>query len=131
MEFYHNDNFYSIYKKNKILNEKSIAAQSSLISYPSKTKLFCPTHYIIFIFDFQRLFSELKRMKGIYHHSEFFGFFHSNTFINCTRMGAMWYSTGMQSDHSSCNMLTAHKISIHIIQHFIAINITMVIRRRN
>src|SRR4051812_43814882 len=69
-------------------------------------------------------------MKGIHHHRQLFGFFCTNTPFYCTRMRAMRYTGRMQGDHAPGYVLTTHKIAIHIIQHFIAVDIAVVIRGR-
>ena len=57
-----------------------------------------------------------------------FFFFSANTFLNTSRVRAMQYVCWMQSDHAAYYIFSAHKVSICIIEYFIAININMIIR---
>src|SRR5438477_6585086 len=70
-------------------------------------------------------------MKSINHYSQLFGFFGPNAFLDCTRMWTMRYAAGMQGDHATRYIFAAHEIPVHIIDHFIAIYITVIIRSRN
>src|SRR2546421_2620944 len=67
-------------------------------------------------------------MKGIYHHGQFIGLFGTNAFFHCTWMGTMRYACRVQGDHSPGHVFATHEISIYVIQHFVTINIAVVVR---
>ncbi len=46
-------------------------------------------------------------------------------------MRTMRNTCGMQGDHATGHILAAHEIAVYIIQHFIAVDIAVVIRCRN
>src|SRR4051812_38907953 len=70
-------------------------------------------------------------MKSIYHHRQLFSFFRSNAFFYRAGMRAMRNASGMQRDHAAGHILTAHKITIYIIQYFITVDIAVVIGSRH
>src|SRR6476620_5887915 len=70
-------------------------------------------------------------MKCVNHHRQFFGFFCSDTFLHSTWMRAVWNTTRMQCDHSSGHIFAAHEIAVHIINHFITVNVAVIIWSRN
>src|SRR5450432_1519811 len=70
-------------------------------------------------------------MKSIYHHREFLRFLRTQAFFNSSRMGSVRDARRMQGNHTSCYLFTAHKVAIHIIQYFVAIDIAMVVGNRN
>ena len=45
-------------------------------------------------------------------------------------MRAMWYTGGVQGDHATLHMLATHKVAIHIVQHFVAVYIAVVVGGR-
>src|SRR5690242_5326294 len=66
-------------------------------------------------------------MKSIYHYRQLFCFPGSNAFLHCSRMWSVWNTRRMKRDHTTCYILAAHEISIHIINHLVTINITVII----
>ena len=70
-------------------------------------------------------------MKCIQHHSQLFRFLCSNTFFYRSRMRSVRKTARVKSKRSPLNSATAHEISFSIIQHFITINVAMIVRRRN
>ena len=93
--------------------------------------LFCPAHHIIPVLNFQRLLGKHQRAESIHHYGQFFCFPGTNTFFHGSGVRPVRNTGGMQRDHSTGNMFAAHKIAIHIIQHFITVDITVIIRCRN
>src|SRR5262245_4318786 len=69
-------------------------------------------------------------MESIYHYRQLFRFFGANTLFHRTGVWAVRNTTGMQCDHTTRYILTAHEIAIHIIQHFITVDVAVVVRRR-
>ncbi len=90
-----------------------------------------PAHGIIGIFDGQGIHGQLQGMEGIDHYGQFFGFFGANAFFHRPGMWAMGDTAWVQGDHTPCYVLAAHKITVYIIQQFIAVDIAVVIRRRD
>src|SRR6478672_5212269 len=70
-------------------------------------------------------------MKSVNHHRKFFCLFCANTFFNCAGMRTMRNTSRMQSNHTSCNIFAAHEIAVNIIDNFIAVDVTVIIGRRN
>src|SRR5437762_12069692 len=70
-------------------------------------------------------------MKGIDHHCKFLSFLCADTFFYSARMRPMGNAGWVQGDHPSCYILAAHKISIYIVDHFITVYITMIVRCGN
>lgn len=70
-------------------------------------------------------------MERINHHGQFMGFFFADASFNGSGMWTVGNASRMQGDLSFFNVISAHKITIHIIQQLIAVDVAMVIRRRN
>ena len=70
-------------------------------------------------------------MESIDHHCQLIGLFLANAFFHGAGMRAMRDTGWVQSDHPPGNMLAAHEIARYIVQHFIAVDITVVIRCRH
>src|SRR5690606_40785219 len=55
----------------------------------------------------------------------------ADTALVCSRMGSVRNSCGMQRDVSGGYIIPTHKITIYIIQHLIAVDVTVVVGRGN
>jgi hypothetical protein len=92
---------------------------------------FRPAHRITGIFDGQGLPCHHERMESIDHDGEFPGFLLPDALFYRSGVRSVWNTRGMQGDHPAGDMLAAHKVTIHVIQEFIAVDIAVIVRRRN
>src|SRR3546814_15316211 len=46
-------------------------------------------------------------------------------------MGSVWNTTRMKSDLAPFHAFTAHKVTFHVIQHFVRIYVAVIVRCRN
>ena len=76
------------------------------------------------------IFCELQGLKCIDHHGQFFRFGLTNAGFVGTRMRTMGNAGRMQGNMARTDVGAAHKVTIHIIQHFIGIDVGMVVWSR-
>lgn len=93
--------------------------------------LLIPTQIVSRVLDLQCLFADHKRVKSINHHRQFMSSLLAYTFLYSAGVRPMWYTDRVQGDHTSLDMLSAHEVSIHIVQHLITVYIAVEIWRRD
>lgn len=74
-----------------------------------------PAQIIFPVFNSQRFFGELQRIKGVYHNCQFMRFFFADTTLVGAGMGAMRHAARMQCYLPAFYIFPAHKFAIYIV----------------
>ena len=89
-----------------------------------------PTFVIIAVFYVYGFLREHQRTKWVYHYGKFFGFGFAYAFFYRSWVRTVRYAAWVQGYHASLHIFSAHKIAIYVVQHFIAIDVAVVVGRR-
>ncbi len=77
------------------------------------------------------MIGQLERPECIDHDGQLVGFPGADALLHRSGMGAVWDTAGVQGDHPFLYMFTAHKVAIDVVEHFIAVDIAVIIGRRD
>ena len=84
---------------------------------------------VIRVFNSQGLSGHLERTKGVHHHGQLFGAFLPNAAFVGAWMRTVWNARRMQGNISSIDARAAHEIAINVIEHFVGVNVRMIVWR--
>src|SRR5882757_9289110 len=70
-------------------------------------------------------------MESIHHHRQFLGLLCPYAALDRSRVRSMGDPTGMQGNHAFGDVFPAHEVSIYIVQKFVTVDITVIIRCGN
>ena len=101
-----------------------VSRLTSNVSHPTLPRLI-----IIRIFDFQGLLGQHQRPKRVDHHGQLIGFGLADAFFHGAGMRAVGDATGVEGNLSALHAFAAHEVTVYIVQHFIGVDVAVVVWR--
>jgi hypothetical protein len=101
------------------------------MAYPHLNALWQPAPVVIFIFDGQGVLGELEGAESIDHHRQLAGLFGADALFHRAGVRPMRDAAGVQGDHAPLHVLAAHEVAIHIVEHLVAVDVAVVVGRRD
>ena len=90
-----------------------------------------PGLVISLVLDTRRVGRHQQGLKGIHHHRQFVGLLGSDALLYRTRMWPVGNAPGVEGNHPFFHIFTTHKVTVHVIQHLVTVDVAVVVGRGN